>query len=430
MTTITIGQRLPLTALNMNDAQPITVQFERNSEVEVDISCFAIDNAGKLISDDYMVFYNQTSSPCQQISLTHYYSNPAPTKQNHAIFELNLSKLPANVGSLYFVLSADTPLSRVWSIDATIKQGQVTAHANYAATDFASQQASMLLHIYRKGGTWRLSNVAQGFNGGLAAVVTHFGGDVAGEPTVAAAPKINTTKPSIEKIMLEKAPKLVNLAKKATISLEKKNLQTLTARVALVLDASGSMNGQYRKGHVQQVVNRLLPLGVGFDDNQAVDCWAFAEKTSYLGDVTLDNYEDFILKASGGWKDWKVGRRSNNETDAIRQVIKHYQDEGGDIPVYVLFISDGGVHDNRGITRAITDAAKLPIFWQFVGLGGSSYGILERLDDLTDRYIDNCNFFDLDNLTDVSEEQLYDMMLEEFPIWIKEARQLGLISQS
>ena len=34
------------------------------------------------------------------------------------------------------------------------------------------------------------------------------------------------------------------------------------------------------------------------------------------------------------------------------------------------FISDGGVSDNRGITKVMTEAAKLPIFWQFVGLGG------------------------------------------------------------
>ena len=72
-------------------------------------------------------------------------------------------------------------------------------------------------------------------------------------------------------------------------------------------------------------------------------------------------------------------------------------------------------------------AAQLPIFWQFVGLGGKNYGILENLDDMTGRVIDNCNFFALDDLHDISEEALYEKMLEEFPEWLKEARQLGLI---
>ena len=431
MTVLTIGQRLPLTSLNMNESQPLTISFERLSSTEVDISCFALDAAGKLISDDYMVFYNQTTSPCQHIVLSHYDSAPSAQKKLHANFEVNIAKIPTNIDSLFFVMSADTPLNRIQSVIAGVHQGSQEATATYLSADFADQQASMLMQLYRKGGVWRLSNVAQGFNGGLAAIVQHFGGNV-DEPTPAAqAPaKINTAKPSIEKVMLEKAPKLVSLAKKATISLEKKNLQTLTARVALVLDASGSMNNQYRNGHVQEVINRLLPLAVGFDDDQALDCWAFAAKSTYLGDVTLSNYENFVKDSHGGWQSWKVGSRVNNEVDAMRQVILHYQSEGGDTPVYVLFISDGGVHDNKGITNAIKDAAKLPIFWQFVGLGGADYGILERLDDMTGRYIDNCNFFALDRLSDVSEEALYDMMLEEFPAWLKEARQLGLISQA
>ena len=97
-----------------------------------------------------------------------------------------------------------------------------------------------------------------------------------------------------------------------------------------------------------------------------------------------------------------------------------------------LTISNGGVNDNRGITKVMTEAAKLPIFWQFVGLGGRGYGILKKLDDMTGRVIDNCDFFeldDLDDLDDVSEEALYENMLEEFPSWLKEAREIGLIAK-
>ena len=429
MTELKIGQRLPLTALDMTDNQTITLSFERLSTTEVDISCFGLDSAGKLISDDYMVFYNQPASPCKQIVLSHYDSDPAAHKKLHANYDVNLASLPANVDSLFFVLSSDAPLKAVQSIVAGIHQGAAAASATYLSADFADQRACMLLQIYRKGGVWRLSNVAQGFNGGLASIVQYFGGDVSDEPT-AGPSKINTSKPSIEKVMLDKAPKLVSLAKKATISLEKKNLQTLTARVALVLDSSGSMDGQYRKGHVQEVVNRLLPLAVGFDDDQTIECWAFGSKSTALDDITLNNYEDFVNESNGGWRKWPVSWRSNNETAAIRQVIDHYKQEGSDIPVYVLFISDGGVHDTAGITNAIKDASKLPIFWQFVGLGGENYGILERLDTMSGRYVDNCNFFALDNLNDVSEDALYDMMLDEFPTWIKEAGKLGLIAQS
>ena len=170
---------------------------------------------------------------------------------------------------------------------ATVAKGT----GRVSSSGLYQQQASMLMQLYRKGGVWRVSNVAQGFNGGLAAIVQHFGGDVEEDTTQAADVTATPvqTKPSLEKVMLDKAPKLVNLAKKATVSLEKRQLQQLTAKVALVLDASGSMNRQYKKGRVQEVVNRILPLAVNFDDDQALDCWAFARDPQYLGEIGLNN---------------------------------------------------------------------------------------------------------------------------------------------
>ena len=430
MNHLTVGQRAPLNNLAIDDTAPITLKFTHQSPIEMDISCFALDAAGKLINDDYMVFYNQPTSPCGQIKLTHYESQPTANKGIQAEFEVNLSKLAANIDSLFFVLSANTRLNQIQSLEIGIWQQSQKVQAAYQAADFAQQQASMLMQLYRKSGVWRVSNVAQGFNGGLAAIVQHFGGDV--EEGNSTAADVTTspvqTKPSLEKVMLDKAPKLVNLAKKATISLEKRQLQQLTAKVALVLDASGSMNRQYKQGRVQEVVNRLLPLGVSFDDDQALDCWAFGEHCAYLGEVGLNNYADFIDTVQGGWRKWALGARTNNEAGVMKAVTEFYQNDGLDVPVYVLFISDGGVSDNRGITKIMTEAAKLPMFWQFVGLGGRGYGILKKLDDMTGRVIDNCSFFELDDLDDISEEALYENMLEEFPSWLKEAGEIGLIT--
>ena len=435
MNHLTVGQRAPLGNLAIDDTIPITLKFTRQSPIEMDISCFALDNAGKLINDDYMVFYNQPTSPCGQIKLTHYESQPSTNKGVQAEFEINLSKLDANIDSLFFVLSADTPLNQIQSLEIGIWQQSQKVQAEYQAADFAQQQASMLMQLYRKSGVWRLANVAQGFNGGLVAIVQHFGGDVSEDNSDAASSqsaspvKINTSKVPLEKVMLEKAPNLVNLAKKATISLEKRQLQQLTAKVALVLDASGSMNQQYKEGRVQEVVNRLLPLAVSFDDDQALDCWAFARNPQYLGEIGLSNYESFIDNAHGGWRKWELGPRLNNEAEVMQAVTDFYKQDGLDVPVYILFISDGGVSNNRGITKIMTEAAKLPMFWQFVGLGGRGYGILKKLDDMTGRVIDNCSFFELDDLDDISEEALYENMLEEFPSWLKEAGEIGLIQK-
>ncbi|WP_042338560.1 VWA domain-containing protein [Desulfosporosinus youngiae] len=57
-----------------------------------------------------------------------------------------------------------------------------------------------------------------------------------------------------------------------------------------------------------------------------------------------------------------------------------------------------GINKNREIRKLITYAAILPLFWQFIGIGRENYGILEKLDTIEDRVVDNANFFALDDI--------------------------------
>lgn len=228
----------------------------------------------------------------------------------------------------------------------------------------------------------------------------------------------------MEKKISAQAPKLIDLAKKATISLEKHNLASTVARVGLVLDASGSMSGQYHKGKVQNVIERLLPLAVHFDDDEALDVWAFSTSTLSLPAATLKNYANYINGVEGGWRKWGM-MSTNNEPLAIQQVIQHYQNTN--LPVLIIFISDGGVSKNKEIKQLLTSAANLPIFWQFIGISGRNYGILEKLDTLPGRIVDNCGFFALDDLDSISEQVLYDRLLSEFPLWHKAAKLKNII---
>lgn len=247
---------------------------------------------------------------------------------------------------------------------------------------------------------------------------------------------------SLEK-KLASEPKLIDLAKKADTTLDKYQLNETIARVALVLDASGSMKEQYKTGKVQEVINRLLPLAVHFDDNAELDVWAFSQDAFRLPSVTLSNYSDFINTAN--WQNWvKYG---NDEPKAIQAVLARYSykkrswwhrfiawlkalfglGQSKNLPVLVIFISDGGVNKDKEIKRLLTDAAHLPIFWQFVGIGGRNYGVLEKLDTLQGRFVDNCGFFALDDLHSVSEQELYDRLLKEFPLWLKAAKEKNII---
>ncbi|MFJ2479966.1 VWA domain-containing protein [Pseudomonas sp. NPDC087598] len=409
---ITQGQRLPLS--NILQGQSLTLAVQIQSSDVIDFVCFGVDAQGKLSDDRYMVFFNQPSTPCASVKI-----------ENQGRFQINLAQLPATIDRLVFTASIDGAgaMSTIGASQFTVSNpaGQAVAQCAFSGATFSAEKAIMVAELYRKNGEWRLLSNLQGYAQGLDALVNHFGGEVVESPAPTPA------KVSLEKKIAAAAPHLISLAKKAQISLEKANLTQTKARVVLVLDASGSMNHQYAKGRVQEVVDRLLPLAVSFDEDGELDCWAFAAKPLRLSPVTLSNHKAFIDTDNSGWKKWELGSRINDEPKVIQKVLEQFQQTNDGTPMYVLFISDGGVSQSTKITRLMVEAANLPIFWQFVGLGGHGYGILEKLDTLPGRVVDNCGFFALDDLHDISEEQLYDMLMAEFPIWLKDAKAKGII---
>jgi hypothetical protein len=274
-----------------------------------------------------------------------------------------------------------------------------------------------------------------GFNGGLAALATNYGVVVDDEPTTPApAPIPAPSKPpvgvSLEKKLAEQAPYLVSLAKPVGVSLAKHKLEQVKAKVAFVLDASGSMSGQFRDGNVQAVLERIAVLAAQFDDDGQMDVWGFAERHKKYPDVSLSNLKGYIsgiqtsgkrgmfelLPALGG---------TNNEPPVMNEIVDTFK--GSKEPVYIVFITDGGISKTRAIKEAIRESANYPIFWKFVGLGGRNYGILENLDDFTDRVIDNTDFFPIDDFKSMSDDVLYDNLLTEFAGWLSEAKRKLII---
>ena len=247
---------------------------------------------------------------------------------------------------------------------------------------------------------------------------TQAGGYPSAMPTPSTGKKV-----SLEKKLQSGAPHLVSLAKPLELQLEKHHLQDCVARVGLVLDISGSMSSRYRDGTVQDIVNKTLPLAVQFDDDGELDCWYYGSRFKRMPSVNMQNYTSAV---PSDWEDLMSNLGyGNDEPKVMQDVIKEYK--SGRLPAYVLFITDGGVGSAGQIKKLMKEASYYPIFWQFVGVGGSSYGVLEKLDTMDDRYVDNANFFALDDFKTVSNSELYDRLLKEFPLWLNEIRRKGMI---
>ncbi|WP_054027000.1 vWA domain-containing protein [Bacillus sp. FJAT-28004] len=218
----------------------------------------------------------------------------------------------------------------------------------------------------------------------------------------------------------------IDLRKKIVqITLEKKKLTNVSARVGIVLDVTGSMQTMYRNGTVQEVVERILAVASKFDDNGTLDVWVYDTHFSRLPSVSEKDFDLYVKRhIMDNNTIHKFGR--NNEPPVMEDVIQKYTvEEDAATPVFIIFINDGGVV--KPIKKVITAAAIQPIFWQFVGIGDSDFEVLKKLDTMEGRIVDNANFIHLEDISAVSDEMLYDQLLNEFPSWLKAAKEKRII---
>lgn len=239
---------------------------------------------------------------------------------------------------------------------------------------------------------------------------------------------------------------LISLSKTATISLDKRGLGNQRAKVALALDISGSMTGLFSNGIVQAVCERTLGLGMNFDDNGAADVFLFGVKDYEVGEIQKDNFYEFVSRQIRPNYPLENG---TNYAGVMQRIADFYFPGATSVkkglfglgkgkvtvnatrveeePVYVIFVTDGNCFDADRAAEIVRQTSRLGIFWQFVGVGRENFQFLKQLDDLDGRLIDNANFFQVNDLKKISDEELYDRLLGEFPDWLKAAKEKSLI---
>jgi stress response protein SCP2 len=408
------GQNIFLSpsSITLNLRYPVRPGFNG----EPDTCVFMLNAEGKVSGDNDFIFFNNLSSPEGALKLT------PGTQQSSVHIELNRVSSAVQKIAITLVIDGSDTITGLQNLNL-----QAPGIASFdPETAGRSEKAIIVAEVYRHNGSWKLRALGLGFNGGLEPLAMSYGVDVAQTAPQPAQP----ARISLEKKLETKSPRLVSLAKKASVSLTKNKLDTLEAAVAFVLDASGSMSGQFSKGNVQSVLDRIAVLAAQFDDDGEMDVWGFGEKHKKYPNVTLDNLDTYIqtIRGSGkrsAWENLPGLGGTNNEPPVMEEIVDYFKDSK--IPVYVVFITDGGISKTRAIKDAIRRSANYPIFWKFVGLGGSSYGILKNLDDFTDRRVDNTHFFAMDDFGSISDEKLYDNLLEEFRPWIDETKRLGIL---
>jgi tellurite resistance protein TerA len=166
-----------------------------------DISCFGIDAGGKLSDDRYFIFYNQKSSPEGAIVAM------GRNGEYGEVFSLDLGKLPPSVVRLVFTATLDSASTFAQLSDGRLDimppEGTAASYA-FSGKDFSQEKAVIIGEIYLKT-VWRMSAVGQGFNGGLSALLSHFGGkELTKAPAPPASPPASPSPVDEPKVKLSK----------------------------------------------------------------------------------------------------------------------------------------------------------------------------------------------------------------------------------
>ncbi|MCC0732155.1 MULTISPECIES: VWA domain-containing protein [unclassified Clostridioides] len=222
--------------------------------------------------------------------------------------------------------------------------------------------------------------------------------------------------------ILELKKEKINLRKEKinTICLTKKefiNIEKTKFDVVVVLDCSGSTSNLFKNGTIQNILEKLLPISLKFDDDGELDVWLFNTSAYQFKSINMDNFFNYVEKENlysevGG---------GTYYSPVIKEIIsKKIEKEKTNNPVYVIFITDGDNFDKKETKQVIIEASNKPIFWQFVGIGKEKFEFLETLDTMTGREVDNANFFSVNNIEVIEESELYEKVMKELPIWFKE----------
>ncbi|GAB3324062.1 VWA domain-containing protein [Geodermatophilus aquaeductus] len=445
---LTRGGNVGLAQAGLTGPVVVTLTWTPAPGVDADLSAFLTTAAGKVRSDADFVFYNQPSGAGGAVRHLGKTARGGATVDQ---VRIDPAALPADVEKVVIGASLDGAgtfgaLSGL-AVEVGPDGGAAAIRCELAA---GAETALVFAEVYRRGAEWKVRAVGQGFTNGLAGMATDVGVRVDDEPAPAAQPAPQA-QPAAAPVSMEKrrivdlekklatsAPQMLSLVKTAGVSLEKRGLGEHTARVALVLDISGSMAALYRAGAVQRLAERVLALGLRFDDDGVVDVFLFGKDVHRPEPgLRLEGHQQYIADLSRQYP-LEYDTRYGAAMAAVRQAYfgdsrERVEPQPAQVPVYVMFLTDGAPSDKSVATKQIKSASFEPVFWQFMGIGPErQFSYLQRLDDLDGRYTDNADFFavsqdDLMGSRPISDDALFDRLMTEYPDWLRRARAQGLL---
>jgi tellurium resistance protein TerD len=146
--------------------------------VDLDLSLFMLGANGKLVADEYFIFYNNATSPDGS---TNYPgdSRGGEGDGDDEVINIDLSKIDARVEFLYFAVTIDQCEERghnfghVQNSYINIRNAADNSIlCQYELKEsFTNEDSIIIATISRNGGAWNVEALGQAFSGGLSTLI-------------------------------------------------------------------------------------------------------------------------------------------------------------------------------------------------------------------------------------------------------------------
>ena len=158
---------------------------DTGTDFDLDASAFMLGADGKVLGDEWFIFYNQTTSP--DGAVVHTGDNRTGEGEgDDEVIEIDLEKIDSRVDKIVFTVTIHEAQARhqnfgqvnnsfIRIVDDSNNK-EITKYE--LDEDYSTETAINFGELYRKNGEWRFKAVGDGFNEGLAGFAKMYGVNV------------------------------------------------------------------------------------------------------------------------------------------------------------------------------------------------------------------------------------------------------------
>ena len=154
-------------------------------DFDLDASALMLNAAGRVLSDQHFVFFNNLTSPDGSVEHTGDNLTGSGEGDDEQI-KVDLSSVPAEVDRIVFPVSIYEAEARRQNFGQVrnafirvVNQADGAELSRYDLAEDASNETAMIFgELYRHAGDWKFRAVGQGYSSGLAGIARDYGVNV------------------------------------------------------------------------------------------------------------------------------------------------------------------------------------------------------------------------------------------------------------